>query len=90
VTNPFAHDTTSNASTDFSFADDQGVPGRHLESFVQAMGSSGGGLSETDYRFPAGAGGDEALPAEKPQTQVKPWTAPGQQRDGYYPKGYAP
>lgn len=77
MSNPFSHDTTSNARTDHSFAEDQGD--RHSVSFMQAMDAPRSSLSEEDYRFP-----DQ--PSSPDQSQSQPTTST---RPGYYPNGYA-
>jgi hypothetical protein len=92
MTNPFLHDVTSNAQTDFSFNDDEGVPAGHLVSFTQAMDAPNDPLSEEDYRYPGGRpGGDEPVTdGNAPADPVTPWQAPQQPMPGYYPRGYAP
>jgi hypothetical protein len=93
MSNPFTHDTTSNAATDHSFADDQGVPDQHLVSFAQAMGAPRDSLGEDDYRFPnqpARADADQSVADSAPPAPVPPWPTPTGYRDGYYPKGWAP
>lgn len=92
MSNPFSHDTTSNAVTDHSFADQQGVPAQHLVSFGQAMGAPRDSLGEDDYRFPnqPARGPDQSVADTSPPTRVQPWPTPTGYRDGYYPKGYAP
>ena len=91
MSNPFSHDTTSNAQTDHSFADDQGVPAQHLVSFVQAMDAPRDSLSEEDYRFPqARRDGDEPVTDTSKPDPVQPWTPPTGYRDGYYPPASAP
>lgn len=91
MTNPFAHDTTSNAQTDFSFSEDQGVPNQHLVSFMQAMDAPNQSLGEEDYRFPgARPGGDEPVTDESEPAPVEPWRAPTSMQPGYFPRGWAP
>ena len=91
MSNPFSHDATSNAATDYSFAEDQGVPNHHLVSFAEAMDAPRDSLSEQDYRFPdARTGGDEPVTDQSEPTPVEPWRTPASPRPGYYPKGYAP
>jgi hypothetical protein len=92
MSNPFSHDTTSNAATDHSFTDDQGVPAQHLVSFAQAMGAPRDSLSEDDYRFPnqPARGPNRPVTDTSPPAPVQPWPTPTGYRDGYYPKGYAP
>jgi hypothetical protein len=85
VSNPFSHDTTSNAQTDHSFADDRGVPSEHLVSFAQAMDAPAQSLGEVDYRFPAGN-----APASADRMEPAPAEPGASSRPGYYPNGYAP
>jgi hypothetical protein len=94
MSNPFAHDTgavADNASTDFSFSEDQGVPNIHLESFMQAMDAPADNLGEEDYRnSDARLGGDEPIPAQQQSSKGQAQQAAGQQRAGQYPRPYAP
>lgn len=91
MSTPFIADDMSNAQTDFSFSEDQGVPNQHLVSFMQAMDAPNQSLGEEDYRFPAArTSGDEPLTDKSPPTPVEPWRAPSEYRPGYFPRGYAP
>jgi hypothetical protein len=88
MSSPFAHDTTSNAQTDFSFADDQGVPDRHLVSFQQAMSAPSSNLGEADYRYPGLRPGQQ-IPADQQKPPVEQWQAPASPQYGQYPRPYA-
>lgn len=92
MSTPFGADDMSNAQTDFSFSDDEGVPDRHVTSFGQAMDAPGDSLSEEDYRYPGGrpGGNDRVADGNMPADPVKPWQAPTQPRPDYYPRGFAP
>jgi len=87
LSNPFSHDTTSNAATDHSFANDVGVvPSPHLVSFAKAMDAPNSSLSEEDYRFPGGS-----PPTAADRSQPAPAAGPDSPtRPGYWPNGYAP
>lgn len=92
LSTPFSADDMSNAQTDFSFSDDQGVPNRHLTSFGQAMDAPADNLGEDDYRFPGARlrGDDPVTDGDAPADPVQPWQMPTQPRPGYFPRGYAP
>jgi hypothetical protein len=76
MTNPFAHDTTSNAAGDYNFSEDDGVPAQHMTGFAQAaMSAPNDSLGETDYRVPPSS--------NQPSQTVTP-------RPGSYPQAYAP
>jgi hypothetical protein len=84
MTNPFAHDKTSGAAGDYSFADNTDMAA-HVVTFSAAMGAPVNALGEADYRYPPPR--DRApLPAPKPPgLGAPPHTTPA-----HYPNGYAP
>ena len=89
MTNPFAHDTSSNARDDFSFFEDQGVPAHHVKAFANAMGAPNNSLSEEDYRFPDArprTGDEPIIDGSEPER----WQAIASPSYSYFPKPYAP